>query len=149
MTFFIFLVIDNFFRKFTPFIQNLLPFLCIFLSFCFVSAFFHVFLTKIQKIKILVWLLGGGQKRGFAPHLKYWGARARAAPSESTPMTALQVLSLPVPSSHWQCRVSALIMSELDIGRASGAELSIQISAMHDGVWTQNLSINIPSRYTH
>jgi len=28
----------------------------------------------------------GGQKRGFAPHLNYWGARARAAPPESTPM---------------------------------------------------------------
>jgi len=28
----------------------------------------------------------GGAKKGFSPHPNYWGARARAAPPESTPM---------------------------------------------------------------
>src|SRR6218665_1819905 len=32
----------------------------------------------------------GGQKRGFAPHPNYWGARARAAPPESTPMVLIK-----------------------------------------------------------
>jgi len=27
-----------------------------------------------------------GEKRGFAPHPNYWGARARAAHPESTPI---------------------------------------------------------------
>ena len=53
----------------------------VFFFFVSVSAFFRVFLNKnTKKLKILVWLLGE-QKRGFAPHLNYWGgARARAAP---------------------------------------------------------------------
>ena len=50
----------------------------------FLLSLILFFLNK-QNQKILVSLLGG-QKRGFAPHPNYWGARARAAPPESTPM---------------------------------------------------------------
>ena len=63
MTFF--LVIDNFKKKFTPFIQNLLPFLCIFPSLSLFLLLSFMFSFLIKK-KILVRLLGG-QKRGFAP----------------------------------------------------------------------------------
>ena len=49
--FYYFLVSDNFFQKFTLFIQNLLPFLCIFLS---LSLFSFMFLKKYKKLKILV-----------------------------------------------------------------------------------------------
>ena len=55
----IFLVIDNFFQKFTSFIQNLLPFLCMFLSLSlFLISFIFIFLNE-KKIKNLVCLLGG------------------------------------------------------------------------------------------
>src|SRR6218665_3417482 len=60
----------------TPFIQNVLRFLCIVVS---VSAFSSDY-----------W---GGQKRGFAPPiLIIGGARARAAPPESTPMRSIHKL---------------------------------------------------------
>jgi len=77
------LVIDNFFTKFTPFIQNVLPFLCIFLS-LFLLSFMLIFF-KYKKLKNSRLIIGGA-KKGFCPHLNYWGARARAAPPESTPM---------------------------------------------------------------
>src|SRR6218665_2940736 len=77
-------VIDNFFQKFTPFIQNVLPFCCIFflcLCFCFLSCFY----VLKNKIFLNSRLIIGGQKRGFAPHLNYWG-RVPGLPPESTPM---------------------------------------------------------------
>ena len=49
-------------------------FLC--LCFCFLSCL--VFFK--QQIFLNSRLIIGGQKRGFAPHPNYWGARARAAP---------------------------------------------------------------------
>src|SRR6218665_2750770 len=60
---------------------NLLPFLCIFLSF---SLFLLSFMFIFSKIKFLLkfssdyW--GGGKKGVLPPHPNYWGARARAAP---------------------------------------------------------------------
>src|SRR6218665_2099440 len=67
------------FQKFTPFIQNLLPFLCIFLPLSLFLLSFVFFFLQIIFLKFLsdYW---GGQKRGFAPHLNYWGACSRAAP---------------------------------------------------------------------
>jgi len=50
-----FLDIDNFFQKFTLFIQNLLLFLCIFLSLSlFLLSFMSFFFEKLKKLKILV-----------------------------------------------------------------------------------------------
>src|SRR6218665_3434449 len=67
-------VIDNFFQKFTPFIQNVLPFCCIFflcLCFCFLSCF-YVLKNKIFLNSRLI--IGGGAEKGFCPpHLNYWG----------------------------------------------------------------------------
>src|SRR6218665_4019342 len=58
------------------------PFSLYFSFFVSVSVFFHVFWVKIKKLSSDYW---GGQKRGFAPHLNYWG-RVPGLPPESTPM---------------------------------------------------------------
>ena len=86
MTFYF--VIDNFSQKLTPFIQNLLHFLCIFLYLSLFLLSFRFFLLKIKKLEILVWLLGGGQKKGFCPHLNYWEG-VPGLPPESTPMSGV------------------------------------------------------------
>src|SRR6218665_1840729 len=73
---------------------NLLPFLCIFLSFSlFLLSFMFIFFLIIFFLKFSsdYW---GGQKRGFAPHPNYWGARARAASPESTPMITVIVATI-------------------------------------------------------
>jgi len=45
----LFLVINNFFQKMTPFIQNVLPFLCIFLSLSlFLLSFMFYFLLSFM-----------------------------------------------------------------------------------------------------
>src|SRR6218665_2004317 len=89
----LFLVIDSFFTKFTPFIQNVLRFLCIVVSVSFiqnvlrflcivvfVSAFFHVYFFSINKIKKISSDYWGGQKGVLPPHPNFWGGGARAAP---------------------------------------------------------------------
>src|SRR6218665_3331070 len=69
-----FLVIDNFFQKFTPFIQNVLPFLCIFLSLFLFLLSFMFLRVKNKKFFNSRLIIGGGAKKGFCPHLHYWGA---------------------------------------------------------------------------
>ena len=70
------------FSRLTPFVKNLFPFhpdvLTLSLYFFFLSLCF----CKIKKFSSDYW---GGQKRGFAPHLNYWG-RVPGLPPESTPM---------------------------------------------------------------
>ena len=54
------------------------------------------------------------------------------------------VPSLAVSSSHWQCTVSVVIITEFDGIGAGGTEISNQISALA-GVWTPNLTIGSPA----
>ena len=71
MTFFI---SRQLFQKFTPFIQNLLPFLCISLSLSlFLLSFMFFYKKNTKKIKNSR-LIIGGEKRGFAPILIIGGA---------------------------------------------------------------------------
>src|SRR6218665_1018361 len=63
---FLFLVIDHFFKIYS----FVFLFLC--LCFCFFS-FFVIFFKVFPSDYFFA-------KRGFAPHLNYWGAHARAAP---------------------------------------------------------------------
>src|SRR6218665_1675146 len=59
----LFLVIDNFFTKCTPFIQNVL-------RFPFLLPFMFIFLNEEnKKFSFDYW----GAKKGFCPHPNYWG----------------------------------------------------------------------------
>src|SRR6218665_3683230 len=61
------------FQKFTPFIQNLLPFLCIFLPLSlFLLSFVFIFfkLKKLKNSRLII----GGPKRGVSPILIIGGA---------------------------------------------------------------------------
>src|SRR6218665_3878599 len=69
---FLFLVIDHFFKIYS--------FVFLFLCLCF--CFFSFFVIFFKVFPSDYW----GAKRGFAPHLNYWGAHAGAPPPESMPM---------------------------------------------------------------
>jgi len=70
----LFLVIDNFFQKFTPFIQNALPFLCILLSLSLLLLSFMFLRVTKQKFVSFSSDYWGWQKMGFAPILIIGGA---------------------------------------------------------------------------
>ena len=95
-----FLFIDNFFQKFTPFIQNLLPFLCIFLFLCLCFCFLSCFFVKIKN-KIFssdYWGIGV-----FASILIF-GVRVPGLPPESTsmptPFPQFSSIHDPIPLAH-------------------------------------------------
>ena len=70
----IFLVIDNFFQKFTPLIKNVLPFLCMFLSLSLFLLSFMFLRVKNKTFFNYRLIIGGGAKKEFCLHLNYWGA---------------------------------------------------------------------------
>ena len=75
----------TFSQKCTPFTQNLLPFLCIFLSLSlFLLSFMFFFNKKIKNSRLII----GGQNRGFAPQSKLLGGACPGCPPESTPMVS-------------------------------------------------------------
>src|SRR6218665_3555543 len=64
-------------------------FLC--LCFCILSCFY---IKKFKKFNSRL-IIGGGQKRGFVPHLNDWGCLP-GLPPESTPMPPLKIKSHPM-----------------------------------------------------
>jgi len=77
---------ELFFYKIDTFHSKCTPFSLYFSFFVSVSAFFHVYFLKIQKIKQFSSDYWGSTKEGFCPPILIIGRRVPGLPPESTPM---------------------------------------------------------------
>ena len=127
------LVIDNFLTKFTPFIQNVLRFLCILKSSLlfsqkFLTTFFLVIDNLNKKIKKFSSDYWGGQKSGFAPILIIGGS-CPGCPPESTPMIVAN--TKPLNKLGYQLSVCRNALREANTQKHKNTHINDSILAVH------------------